>query len=111
MFDLIFTAISSLVAGSSPPGRQEATTWEEIVWGMATVFFPILDFMLMIRFGPDGATLLLVMLPVGFALLTTVLSAVGGSIFLRTLVSAMTCLVFCLGAGFAATFLQVVTFF
>jgi ABC-type spermidine/putrescine transport system permease subunit I len=111
MFDLIFTAISSLVAGSSAPGRQEATTWEEIVWGMATVFFPILDFLLMIRFGPDSSTVLLVMLPVGFALLTTVLSALGGSIFLRTLVSALTCLLFCLAAGFVAAFLNVFTFF
>ena len=43
--------------------------------------------------------------------LTTVLSALGGSIFLRTLVSAFTCLLFCLAAGFVAAFLNVFTFF
>jgi hypothetical protein len=112
MFDLFFAALSSVIAGSSPPGRQQATTWEEIVWGMATTFFPILDFLLMLRVGSNGPPITtLVMVPVGFALVTTVLSALGGSVFLRTLVCAMTCLLFCLAAGFVATLLGVFTMF
>ena len=110
MFDLFFAALGSAIPGS-PPGRQEATTWEEIVWATAATVFPFVDFLLMLSAGDDSSTVMLVMLPVGFALITTVLSALGGSIFLRTLVAALTCLLFCLAAGFAAALLGVFTAF
>jgi hypothetical protein len=97
VIDLIAGAIGSLFAASEAPGRSgtKRTAAQELVWTLAIMGFPTLDFLLVLGLGAGVA------LPLPFALAAATFALAvrargdGSLVFL----ASSCCLIFCLGAS------------
>jgi hypothetical protein len=98
MLDLVFTAITSVFAASPGPGTADRrrTMAEEVVWTLAIMGFPALDFFLVLALGPALA----IPLPFVLAAVTLLLAARMHENRRLQVLAPLAALVFCLTASF-----------
>jgi hypothetical protein len=109
MLDLIVNAITGAFAASEAPGPagRRRTVAEEVVWILAAMVFPALDFLLVYELGSG----LVLPLPFAFALLTLVLGVRLRANPHLLVVAPLTCLLFSFAAGVFAALLGADGFF
>ena len=108
MFDA-FDAFAALLLPDPPTGRRKPTFREALVWGLASILFPILAFALVMAAG-EGTPTLTWVLPAAFAVTTYALAARFRTGAGLRIAATIICALFSLAAAFIGLMLATFPF-